>query len=159
MRGRTRNGHDGATGYLNHAVRRLWTAFRKSGGDFRNGSEVDDFAGVVQNRALTLPPRQRWAFELLSAAPGLHPYPEIIAELRRRGMKLKERTLRRLVERALDKIEDAIREHRWGCGLAPATGASARERPPLEREVSAEAASLLCVLTLLREAVFFSDRA
>ena len=60
-----RNVDNGASEGLNHAVRRLWTTFRESGGDFGDSREVDELAGVVQNRVVILPPRQRWAFELV----------------------------------------------------------------------------------------------
>jgi hypothetical protein len=113
MKQRKRNGADGATDGINHAMRRFWT-FTRCGGDFRNAAQVDELTGVVQNRKVTLPPRQRWAFELVSAAAGAHPYPQIVAGLQRQGIQVNEQTLRRLVQRAIEKIEDDIRRRPWG---------------------------------------------
>ena len=126
MQQRRRNGDNGAIESLNHAMVRLRTTFVDLGGDFRNPTHVDTFAGLVQNRTVALPPRQRWAFELVSAAAGAHPYPEIIATLRRQGIEVKERTLRRLVERAISRIEDDFRARPW----SRSAGSANEELPP-----------------------------
>jgi hypothetical protein len=61
---------------------------------------------------------------------------------------VREETLRRLVERAIEKIEEDIRAHSWN-----RRGAQPQSAPPPEREVSDEAASVLRVSAPLREAV------
>jgi hypothetical protein len=119
---------------MNHVLCRLWSHFVEHGGDFTNGSQVNGFIQWLENRKLTLSPRRRWAFELVLRAPEAHPYPRLVAELKSHGVETSERTLRRLVQRAISDIEAAMHAHRWD------DVAMERRRPPPQREVNDEAA-------------------